>query len=280
MNENKENNELKTDFYEILGVSKNASLDEMKKKYKKLAILVHPDKNPSDPIGAKEKFQLLSLAMETLSDPRKKKLYDQLGIKEYLNYIKGNQSSNETYNYETIYKKFTTDDIDQYEVQYIGSKEEVKDILFFYEKCRGDMSQIIEYVPFSSSLHIIRYKEIIDIGIENKKIEKYENFVKDSENGFQHVLKKLEKLEKESIEEPKEEKKEKKIVSIPNLSLENIRQKEQERYEAMITSMELKYITPNQKRKFKEPSEEEFQKIQEQLKKNYEYNTKNKKKKS
>lgn len=68
----------KRDYYEVLGLSKSASADEIKKAYRKLAIKYHPDKNPGDK-EAEEKFKEASEAYEILSDPSKKQQYDQFG---------------------------------------------------------------------------------------------------------------------------------------------------------------------------------------------------------
>ena len=91
------------DYYKILGVDKNATKDDIKKVFRRLAKKYHPDKNPGDK-ASEEKFKEISEANEVLSDPEKRKKYDQLGSNwkqyqnagtepnsRYRNYQSGNQ---------------------------------------------------------------------------------------------------------------------------------------------------------------------------------------------
>lgn len=78
----------KRDFYEVLGIDKNANEQEIKKAYRKLAMKYHPDRNPDDP-QAEEKFKEASLAYEVLSDAQKRSAYDRMGHAAFENGMGG-----------------------------------------------------------------------------------------------------------------------------------------------------------------------------------------------
>ncbi|HRE52128.1 MAG TPA: molecular chaperone DnaJ [Flavitalea sp.] len=83
----------KRDYYEVLNVSKNASADEIKKAYRKVAMQYHPDRNPGDKV-AEEKFKEAAEAYEILSDPDKKAQYDRFGHAGLSGNGRGSYSSN------------------------------------------------------------------------------------------------------------------------------------------------------------------------------------------
>ncbi len=69
---------MKADYYELLGIDKNATADEIKKAYRKKALQYHPDRNPGDK-EAERKFKEISEAYEVLGDEQKKAMYDRYG---------------------------------------------------------------------------------------------------------------------------------------------------------------------------------------------------------
>jgi len=88
------------DYYAVLGVKKDATADEIKKAYRKLALKYHPDKNPGDK-KAEDKFKEITEAYAVLSDPEKKRQYDQFGEAGF----------HQRFSQEDIYRNFDVGDI-------------------------------------------------------------------------------------------------------------------------------------------------------------------------
>jgi curved DNA-binding protein len=90
-----------TDYYQILGVNRDATADEIKKAYRKLAMKHHPDKAKGDKHQAEEKFKQISEAYAVLSNPEKKKAYDEFG----------SQAFRQKFSQEDIFRGFDFSDI-------------------------------------------------------------------------------------------------------------------------------------------------------------------------
>lgn len=124
------------DFYKVLGLSKNATLDDIKKAYKKLALKYHPDKNKSP--AAEEKFKEVAEAYEVLSDPTKKQKYDTLGEDAFKHGFDpssgggfGNAAGNGGFTYS-----FTSNDPRQTFAQFFGGSDPFA--AFFSNGSAGD----------------------------------------------------------------------------------------------------------------------------------------------
>jgi molecular chaperone DnaJ len=97
----------KRDYYEVLGIQKNASKDDIKKAYRKLAIQYHPDKNPGNK-EAEEKFKEATEAYEILADDQKKAAYDQFGFAGVEGMAGGPQDFSQTFRgFEDIFGDFS-----------------------------------------------------------------------------------------------------------------------------------------------------------------------------
>ncbi|MDQ6889491.1 MAG: DnaJ domain-containing protein, partial [Bacteroidota bacterium] len=94
----------KRDYYEILGVNKSVTADEIKKAYRKVAMQYHPDRNPGDHT-AEEKFKEAAEAYEILSDPDKRAKYDRFGHSAFSG-GRGGGFSGHDMNMEDIFSQF------------------------------------------------------------------------------------------------------------------------------------------------------------------------------
>ncbi|KAG0584511.1 hypothetical protein KC19_3G214200 [Ceratodon purpureus] len=164
-------------LYEVLGVDRNASHEEIRRAYHKSALRLHPDKNPGDE-NAKEKFQQLQNVMAILGDPEKRELYDQTGSIDAAD-IDGDAVKSLYKFLRTLFKTVTEDDIDVFSASYRGSKEEEKDLVTLYTKFKGDFKKVFNQMMCSDpQLDSHRFMDIIDAAISSGELKEYKTYRK------------------------------------------------------------------------------------------------------
>ena len=159
------------DLYSLLGVQKNATNTEIRKAYRRLVFLCHPDKNKTDP-NASTKFANISRAYKILYNPESRKIYDETG--EYDEENQGEINITDTLTY--FRKIYSPKDIESFEKKYIGSKDEEEDLINFYNENGGDMKKILEWIPFSKNEDVERYIKIYEKLFKNKTLKKNKKF--------------------------------------------------------------------------------------------------------
>ncbi|KAI4348729.1 hypothetical protein L6164_009416 [Bauhinia variegata] len=167
-------------LYEVLGVKRTVSQQEIKKAYYKLALRLHPDKNPGDE-EAKEKFQQLQKVISILGDEEKRALYDQTGCVDDAD-LAGDVVQNLRDFFRAMYKKVTEADIEEFEANYRGSDSEKNDLIALYKECKGNMNRLFCSMLCSDpKLDSHRFKDMIDEAIaagELKAAKAYQKWAK------------------------------------------------------------------------------------------------------
>ena len=188
-------------LYSLLGLKKTATSSEIRKAYKRLVFLCHPDKNKTDP-NASSKFANISRAYKILSNPQSRKYYDETG--EYDEDNEGEINISDTLTY--FRKIYSPKDIESFEKKYVNSKEEEEDLINFYNENGGDIKKILEWIPFSKNEDVSRYIKIYEKLFKNKSLKKNKKFedskdnvklIKEDENEAKEASETLDKLSKQ-----------------------------------------------------------------------------------
>ncbi|KAG4270700.1 DnaJ like subfamily C member 9 [Fusarium proliferatum] len=277
------------DPYEVLSLERTATGDDIKKSYRKAALKNHPDKVPQDQKdAAHEKFQAIAFAYAILSDPARRKRYDETGSTSES--IVDSEGFNWSDYYREQYKESVSSDaIEKFAKKYKGSDEEKGDVLDAYEKYKGDMDALYETVILSDILEDDeRFRKIIDTAIESKKVSSFPAYTKETKKKREGRVKQARAEATEAEDYAKElgvhdklfggdkkgKKKKGKGSSEDDLAA-LIQKRQQDRSESFLDHLAEKYGAKESKGKGKkgkkrpvedEPSEEAFQAAASRLK--------------
>ena len=166
-----ENNPQSPNLYSLLGVDKLATNAEIKKAYRRLVFVYHPDKNKTDP-DAGSKFANITRAYKILSNPDSRKIYDETG--DYDDEDEGKINISETLNY--FRKIYSPKDIESFQKKYLNSKDEEEDLINFYNTNGGDIRKILEWIPYSKNEDVQRYIKIYEKLFKKKTLTKTKKF--------------------------------------------------------------------------------------------------------
>lgn len=244
-------------FYAILDTCKSASPSEIRQAYYKLALKYHPDRAPpANTQAANEdseaKFKEISFAYEILSDPDKRQAYDR-------NPSAFADGGSDLSRYTELFAKIQVQDIEDFKRYYVGSAEELEDILAAYMRHYRDMAKISEDVFFGSVHEEARYLEIIKRQVAKEIVPDYVSSGKtpESEKRRAQRVKRADKEAKEAAEYAKQ-------LGLRSESGDSnlaalIQSRQKSRFDDVISSLEAKYASgsPSLKRV---RSESEFEK--------------------
>ncbi|KAF3321391.1 chaperone protein dnaJ 6-like protein [Carex littledalei] len=238
-------------LYEILGVERTATQQEIKKAYKNLALRLHPDKNPGDE-NAKSKFQLLQKVISILGDEEKRSNYDRTGITD--DDALDGEAANDLRDYFRTFKKVTEEDIEEFEANYRGSDSEKNDLKELYAKFEGNMNRLFcSMICSDEKLDSHRFKDIIDDAISQGELK--------STKAYKKWAKKVSQTEPPTNPLARPSKKRNKEVDDLALAITERRSQRKEQFNSILSSIVSK-CNPNSQ---PEPTDEEFEKARQRL---------------
>ncbi|KAJ3517149.1 hypothetical protein NLJ89_g681 [Agrocybe chaxingu] len=194
--------EEEVDLYAVLFLEKDANVDAIKKAYRRLALVYHPDKHASASDQAKQdastKFQQIGFAYAVLSDPKRKARYDSMGKTDEGFDLGAGDDGWEAY-FEELFDRVTRGKLDEMKKEYQGSAEEIEDLKEAYNTTNGSLEEMMTYIPHSTHEDEARFIVIITNLIKKKELKSTPTWVATSKDEKARMVRKKE-AEKEAKE--------------------------------------------------------------------------------
>ncbi|KJP89963.1 hypothetical protein AK88_00419 [Plasmodium fragile] len=220
----------------------------------------------------KEMFLQIQKAYEILRDPEKRKNYDEFGLEddeyiEFKNYL----------NPKLFHERIKVEDILNYEKKYKNSSDEKEDLIEFYNKYNGNLTHILEYIPFSEESDLPRYIDIYNNLFKSKEIKQTPDYDKSLKN-MNNIVKKYSNLKKKDSRMSKKRKNSVPPLDDLVLAIRNNEAKRTLKINNLLSNIEKEYQKKNpKKKKVKPPTEEELKEISKRLEENKKKNAASKK---
>lgn len=230
------------ELYRVLAVASDASREEIKKAYYKLALQLHPDRKGGCQEDTTAAFQRVGQAYEVLSDPARRALYDQTGVIEGAGGEDAAAADWSAY-FRELFHQVTFADLDAFKTTYVGSVEEYEDILSAYQLHRGDIAKVADAVFFGDVDSEARYVEIIKRAVAKGIVPSYkslEKIVSDEAAFRAQQRKRKRKAEGEAVEAAKMAK-EMGLREGGDSLVAAIRERQRGRFDSLISNLEEKY---------------------------------------
>ncbi|XP_055589144.1 J domain-containing protein CG6693 [Uranotaenia lowii] len=192
------------DVYKLFDVKKDASEAEIKKSYYRLSLKVHPDRvEAGKKEEATEKFKVLSKIHSVLADPNKRALYNERGVID--DDDDDSLGSKWLDMWQKFFKPISTEDITNFEKNYINSELERNDIKKAYLNGKGCINYMMNSIPFMSCEDEPRIAEIVKQMISSQEVPEYQMFTNEPKAKRDRRHKKYAK-EKKEVESTKDKK--------------------------------------------------------------------------
>jgi len=157
-------------YYASLGLSRGCSAAEVKRAYHRLALRLHPDKNPGDAEAA-GRFQAVQKVYGVLGDEKRRALYDNHGVGADDEGGGSGEFDDLKEYYRSVYVPVTEAEIERFSESYRGGEEERADVLRYYEEREGRMDEAMQFVMCCSDDDAPRFMAMVDEAIEAGEVQ-------------------------------------------------------------------------------------------------------------